>query len=718
MARSPAIAPTSGGGGSDPTLTSTLGDIVDTTSPYSYAPTLTHTGTVLTTITRASDSSSVSVSGSTTTTPTATCTAADAVVGDSFHCESVATDGGITKTLVTTVFMEGTGGGSAYDVSPPAATTEATASGVALGAKTFSAFTGADAGSIDGYTARTVNAVGSTSWSGSGLGAYTPSGGADADAGVLALDATIGGVVVATALHDYSRAAAGGGGGDAATEIGELSLLTDMTAGSKSSTGSFNIYEADGTTLKATGEITTSGSLSATWYVEWDTSYGIRAVDVKKAGGSSGSVIVAITPASSVFASADWSTDDVVAQLVYGASSAATDGAVWYGVAPYGSLALTVNDGRSIKATSTSGTVAWTGERWGNYDSDTITSLGSTAIPSSLVYFQELRALQNRVKVGASDYIDPTAWASTSWDGRSIGEMLVAVDDDPATERYAASGGYTIILAANNNDAANPSSSTFQKAKFWARNVAPETVVSGLSAILNIDWAALHAANGDYDFLADGPGGDGTHTYGGYTFELSGSATAVTKLEVISTGLDMDQGAGGAFVLGVDCRAVSPAIDPTGLARCIGIWASAVSDASGDGVQVGLRRNASIGTWEVADTAIRYREADATPDLYSISYNGSTHDVLASGTLTANADVRMQVDLDNFYGTIARGDTGTATDPADSDTLQEFSRASYGSALASFTGTYPGTTSYWAYLGAGGDCHGVATRLIVYGLEA
>ena len=104
-------ATSGGGGGSDPTLTSTLGDIVDTTSPYSFAPTLTHTGTVLTTITRASDDSSVSVAGSTTTTPTATCTAADAALGDSFHCESVATDSGITKTVVTTVFMEGTGGG-------------------------------------------------------------------------------------------------------------------------------------------------------------------------------------------------------------------------------------------------------------------------------------------------------------------------------------------------------------------------------------------------------------------------------------------------------------------------------------------------------------------------------------------------------------------------------------------------------------------------------
>lgn len=105
-----------------------------------------------------------------------------------------------------------TGGATTYDVSPPAATTEATAAGVALSAKTFGSFTGTDAGSIDGYTARTVNAVGSTAWAGSGLGAYTPSGGADGDAGVLALDATIGGVVVATALHDYSRAAAAGGG--------------------------------------------------------------------------------------------------------------------------------------------------------------------------------------------------------------------------------------------------------------------------------------------------------------------------------------------------------------------------------------------------------------------------------------------------------------------------------------------------------------------------
>jgi len=112
-----------------------------------------------------------------------------------------------------------------YDVTPPTATTDAKAAGAGLDAQTFGAFGGTDAGLIDGYTARTVNASGATSWSGSGLGAYTPSGGADGDAGVLALDATIGGVVVATALHDYSRAAATGG----ASRIVDIDFTADIT---------------------------------------------------------------------------------------------------------------------------------------------------------------------------------------------------------------------------------------------------------------------------------------------------------------------------------------------------------------------------------------------------------------------------------------------------------------------------------------------------------
>jgi len=126
----------------------------------------------------------------------------------------------------------GGGGGSAYDVTPPAATTQAKASGASLTAHTFGSFTGPDAGSIDGYTARVVNAVGSTSWAGSGLGAYTPGSDADGDAGVLALDATIGGTVVATALHDYSRAAAGAGGGlETLVDISGISSYNFLTAG-------------------------------------------------------------------------------------------------------------------------------------------------------------------------------------------------------------------------------------------------------------------------------------------------------------------------------------------------------------------------------------------------------------------------------------------------------------------------------------------------------
>ena len=259
----------------------------------------------------------------------------------------------------------------------------------------------------------------------------------------------------------------GGGGSASATEMGEISFLADMTAGSKTTTGAFTIYEADGTTPKATGQITTSGTLTASWTVEWNTSYGIRITGVAKGGGSSGSVIVALTPASSVFAGVDWATDDIVAQSVYGAGSIPTSGAIWYAMTPYGSLSLTVNDGRAIKATNTAGTMSWTTERWGNYSTATVAALGTTAIPSSAVYHQELRALGNRIKIGASDYIDPGSWRTTAWDGAGIGRMAIAADDDPEVERYAAAGGFTLILAANNNDAANPCSTTLQKAKFW-----------------------------------------------------------------------------------------------------------------------------------------------------------------------------------------------------------------------------------------------------------
>jgi len=340
-------------------------------------------------------------------------------------------------------------------------------------------------------------------------------------------------VARAPSITGSTSGGGGGGGGNAATEIGELSFLEDMTAGSKTTTGAFTIYAADGTTVKATGQITTTGSITSAWAVEWDTSYGIRVTGVTKNTGSGGTVTVAINPAASVFASANWSKDDVVAQVVYGASVSAGTGAIYYGAAPYGSTSLGVSDGRSIKGTVTGGTVAWTTERWGNYDNDSIVSLGSSAIPASAVYLQEGRDLQNRIKLGASDYIDPAQWYDTAWDGRGIGQMLVTVSDDPATSRYTAAGGYALILSANNNDAANPSSSELRKAKFYARNEAPETAGTGGALVGLVDWSAV-----SYNFLTTGgtggSGGAGPHTVGGRTWNLTLTGSGPTRLELVS----------------------------------------------------------------------------------------------------------------------------------------------------------------------------------------
>ena len=93
------------------------------------------------------------------------------------------------------------GGGGGAPVQPPASTTEAVASGGSPSAKTFSAFTDPDA-LINSYSSAIVNAIGSTSVSGSGLGPYTFSGSADGDAFALTLNAlNSGGQKLATAVH-------------------------------------------------------------------------------------------------------------------------------------------------------------------------------------------------------------------------------------------------------------------------------------------------------------------------------------------------------------------------------------------------------------------------------------------------------------------------------------------------------------------------------------
>jgi hypothetical protein len=94
------------------------------------------------------------------------------------------------------------GGADPAPVTPPAATSEAVASGGSPAAKTFGAFTDPDA-RISSYSAAITNAVGSTAIaSGSGLGAYAVTGSADGDGYVLALTALDSeGEPLATAVH-------------------------------------------------------------------------------------------------------------------------------------------------------------------------------------------------------------------------------------------------------------------------------------------------------------------------------------------------------------------------------------------------------------------------------------------------------------------------------------------------------------------------------------
>ena len=70
--------------------------------------------------------------------------------------------------------------GGAEPVQPPAATSQSVAAGGAYATVTFGAFTDPD-GVISSYSASQVNANGSTTWAGTGLGAYTASGAADGD---------------------------------------------------------------------------------------------------------------------------------------------------------------------------------------------------------------------------------------------------------------------------------------------------------------------------------------------------------------------------------------------------------------------------------------------------------------------------------------------------------------------------------------------------------
>jgi hypothetical protein len=133
------------------------------------------------------------------------------------------------------------------------------ASGGSPAAKTFGAFTDPD-GVIDNYNATMVNAVGSTSVSGTGLGAYTFSGSADGDSFTLKLDARdASNNVLATAVHAVDVAAAGGGATpDTFLDISGVSSYDFLTTGGSSGSG-------------GEGNHTVAG---LTWSVSWDGTTG------------------------------------------------------------------------------------------------------------------------------------------------------------------------------------------------------------------------------------------------------------------------------------------------------------------------------------------------------------------------------------------------------------------------------------------------------------
>ena len=128
--------------------------------------------------------------------------------------------------------------GTSTPVTPPADTTELVTTGAAPAAFTFGVWTDPD-GLIDSYSARIINAAGSTSIaSGSGLGAYAVTGFTDASAYALALDALDSGSnVLGTAIREVT--------GTVATSVAMISLL-DWADISEAFAGGEGDYTIDG----------------------------------------------------------------------------------------------------------------------------------------------------------------------------------------------------------------------------------------------------------------------------------------------------------------------------------------------------------------------------------------------------------------------------------------------------------------------------------------
>jgi len=194
----------------------------------------------------------------------------------------------------------------AAPVQPPSATTESVAAGGSPAGKTFGAFTDPD-GAIASYTAGISNAVGSTSInSGSGLGAYAVTGSANGNSYTLYLNAkNSDGDIVSTAQHTVNIAAAVSGGW---TTQSEVDFTADVTNVVLSKSDGQTVYEADGTTAKATVNANDRvGTTTSTYQVISGT--GLQAVCASGSATSTSRYVSVNLDTSSI----DWNAAGAVA---------------------------------------------------------------------------------------------------------------------------------------------------------------------------------------------------------------------------------------------------------------------------------------------------------------------------------------------------------------------------------------------------------------------
>ena len=205
---------------------------------------------------------------------------------------------------------------AATNVTAPAATSESVASGGTPANVTFSAFTDPD-GRIASYSKAEINAVGSATWTGTGLGAYSVSGSADGDSGAILLTALdSGGDPLATAVHVWDIAVDTG-----AVPPPELVWSQDFTTTAcdaatwtnASTTGSITA-DSGATPIATWVRTSASGNSTNTW--SWEVgANGFGLIGLQWSGAST-SVGIGARLDLATQPAVDWDRDGIVIQML------------------------------------------------------------------------------------------------------------------------------------------------------------------------------------------------------------------------------------------------------------------------------------------------------------------------------------------------------------------------------------------------------------------